>query len=62
MMNFTIYNNINNNRYKINYTVKSHRMLKTRIQIEGTTPKYNPKILINVSTLSNIMLDGVTPY
>jgi hypothetical protein len=41
----------------MNYTVKSHRMLKTRIQIGGITPRYNPTILINVSTLSNITLD-----
>jgi hypothetical protein len=58
-MNFTICNNINNSRYNINYIVKSHRILKTRIQVRGTTPRYNPTILINVSTLSNIMLNGI---
>ena len=57
MMNFTIYNNINNSRYNINYTVKSHRMLKTRIKVGGTTPRYNPTILIDVSTVSNITLN-----
>jgi hypothetical protein len=62
MMNFTIYNNINNSRYNINYTIKSHRMLKTRIQVGGTTPRYNPTILINTSTLSNITLNGIKPY
>jgi hypothetical protein len=51
-MHCTIYNNINNSRYNINYTVKSHRMLKIRIQVGGATPRYNPTILINVSTLS----------
>jgi hypothetical protein len=51
-MNFTVTNKINNDRYNINYTVKSHRMLKIRIQVKGTTPRYNPTILINVSTLS----------
>jgi hypothetical protein len=45
IMNFTVYNNINNSRYNIN------RMLKTRIQVGGTTPRYNPTILMNVSTL-----------
>jgi hypothetical protein len=55
-MNFTIYNNINNNRNNINYVIKSHKMLKTRIQVGGTTPRYNPTILINVSTISNITL------
>jgi hypothetical protein len=33
-------------------------MHKTRIQVGGTTPKYNPTILVNVSTLSNIMLNA----
>jgi hypothetical protein len=63
-MNFTVYNNINNSRFNINYTVKSHRMLKTRIQVGGITPRYNPTILIiiNVSTLSNIMLNAIKPY
>ncbi len=61
-MNFTIYNNITNNRYNINYNVKSHRMLKTKIQVWGTTPMYNPTILINVSTLSNFTLNGIKPY
>jgi hypothetical protein len=58
-MNFTVYNNNNNSRYNISYTVKSHRMLKTRIQVGGTTPRYNPTILINVSTLSKITLNGI---
>ncbi len=61
-MNFTIYNSMNNSRHNINYTVKSHRMLKTRIQVGGTTPRYNPTILINVSTLSNNTLNGIKPY
>jgi hypothetical protein len=51
-MDFTVYNNMNNSRYNINYIVKSHRMLKIRIKVGGTTPRYNPTILINVSTLS----------
>jgi hypothetical protein len=35
-------------------------MLKKRIQVGGTTPRYNPTILINnVSALSNItLIDG----
>jgi hypothetical protein len=61
-MNFTIYDNVDNSRYNINYTVKSHRMLKIRIHVGGKTPRYNPTILINVSTLSNIMLNGFKPY
>ncbi len=61
-MNFTVYNNINNSRYNMNYTVKSHRMLKTRIQVGGTTPRYNLTILTNVSALSNITLNGIKPY
>jgi hypothetical protein len=56
-MNFTVYNNINNSRYNINYTVKSHRMLKTRIQVGGAAPRYCPTILIDVSTVSNITLN-----
>jgi hypothetical protein len=51
-----------NSRYSVKYTVKSHRMLKTTIQVGNTTPRYNLTILINVSTLSNIMLDGIKPY
>jgi hypothetical protein len=61
-MHFTLNNNFNNSRYNINYNVKSHRMLETRIQVGGTTPRYNPTILINVSTLSNIMLNGIKPH
>jgi hypothetical protein len=61
-MNFTVYNNINNSRYNMNYTVKSHRMLKTRIQVGGTTPRYNLTILTNVFALSNITLNGIKPY
>ncbi len=60
-MNFTVYNNINS-RYNMNYTVKIHKILKTRIQVGGTTPRYNSTILINISTLSNIMLNGIKPY
>ncbi len=36
---FTVYKNI----------VKNHRMLKTRIQVGGTTPRNNPTILIQVT-------------
>ncbi len=46
-----------NTHKPVNYTVKSHRMLKTRMQIGDITPRYNPTILINVSTLSNIALN-----
>jgi hypothetical protein len=46
-----------NTHKMLNYTVKSHRMLKTGIQVRGTTLRYNPTILINVSTLSHIMLN-----
>ncbi len=49
-MNFTIYNN------------KKPWMLKLRIQVGGTTPGYNPTILKNISTLSNITLIGIIPY
>jgi hypothetical protein len=59
---FTVYNNINNNSCNINYAVKNHRMLKTRIQVGGTAPRHNPTILIKVSTLSNVTLNGIIPY
>jgi hypothetical protein len=38
-------------------TIKSHRMLKTRIQVGGKTSWYNPTILISISILSNITLN-----
>jgi hypothetical protein len=43
----------------MNYTIKSHQRLKTRIQIGGTTPRYNPTILI-MSPHSQILrlIDG----
>ncbi len=40
-----------NTHKTMNYTIKSHQRLKTRIQIGGTTPRHNLTILINVSTL-----------
>jgi hypothetical protein len=46
-----------NTHRTMNYSVKNRRMLKTRIKIGGITPRYNPTILINVSTLSNITLN-----
>jgi hypothetical protein len=51
-LNFTVYININYNRYNISSTVRSHNIFKMRIQVGGTTPRYNPTILIHVSTLS----------
>jgi hypothetical protein len=46
------------------YNMKSHRILKTRIQVGGPTPRYNPTILITSphSQILCLIDDNNHPY